>query len=364
MCITTALLGNRIAELSAQIAAASCQLLALIRDFDEQGGWHDDGALSCAHWLNWRCGIGPVAAREKVRVAHALKDLPLIQAAFSNGEISHSKVRAMTRVATAENEDYLLMIARHGSAAHVETLVHQYRRVLRSEELDEANDRHARRALSWSSDDDGMLVIQARLTPEDGARVVHAIEAMRDALLNDGVREETAEISFDAQRADALVALATHGARADTELVVHVDAAVLTDNGAPGRAELDDGPCLCPETARRLGCDCGVVDIREDERGEPLSVGRKTRSIPPAIRRALRSRDRGCRFPGCTRTHHLEGHHIQHWSQGGDTALENLVQLCYHHHRLVHEEGFLVARADDGAFRFTRSDGTLVSTLR
>ncbi len=354
-------LGDQIAELAAQIAAASCQLLELIRDFDEQGGWHDDGALSCAHWLNWRCGIGIVAAREKVRVAHALKHLPLIHDAFANGAVSYSKVRAMTRVATPENEDYLLMIARHGTAAHVETLVRQYRRAVRSEELAAANDRHAARELSWYTDDDGMLVITARLSPEDGVRVLHAIEAKRDALLNDGVREETSEISFHAQRADALVALAAEGARADTELVVHIDAAVLADDGAPGRAELEDGPCICPETVRRLGCDCGVVEIVENAHGEPLSVGRKTRSIPPAIRRALRSRDRGCRFPGCTRTHHVEGHHIRHWSRGGETALENLVQLCYYHHRLVHEGGFQVARTDDGAFRFTRPDGTRVT---
>jgi hypothetical protein len=94
------------------------------------------------------------------------------------------------------------------------------------------------------------------------------------------------------------------------------------------------------------------LKLIEDERGEPLSIGRKSRVIPPSLRRALRARDNGCRFPGCTHRAYLDGHHVKHWANGGETRLDNLVQLCRHHHRLVHEGGFGCERRDDGAFIF------------
>ena len=113
-------LGDRIAELSARIQAATYALLVLIRQFDEQGGWRPGGFSSCAHWLSWRTGLAPGAAREKVRVAHALARLPLIGAAMQRGRVSYSKVRALTRVATPENEAALLDLALAGTAVHVE----------------------------------------------------------------------------------------------------------------------------------------------------------------------------------------------------------------------------------------------------
>ena len=120
------------------------------------------------------------------------------------------------------------------------------------------------------------------------------------------------------------------------EIVVHVEAEVLGD-GRAGRCEIEDRTAIAAETARRLCCDAGIVPVGDGPNGEPLSVGRRTRSIPPAVRRALASRDRGCRFPGCPATHRLHGHHVQHWANGGETSLDNLVLLCPTHHRLVHE---------------------------
>ena len=143
----TQALGDRICELSAHLNAANCRLLELIAQFDKEEGWGVDGCNSCAHWLNWKCGISQNAAREKVRVAHALANLPLTHASFAKGEISYSKVRAMSRVATPENEDYLLMIAKHGTAAHVETVVRGYRCAKADLELEEANSRFNRREL-------------------------------------------------------------------------------------------------------------------------------------------------------------------------------------------------------------------------
>ena len=135
------------------------------------------------------------------------------------------------------------------------------------------------------------------------------------------------------------------------EIVVHVEADVLAD-GRSGRCEIEHCTAIAAETARRLCCDAGIVPVVDGANGEPLSVGRRTRSIPSAVRRALASRDRGCRFPGCTATHRLHGHHVRHWAEGGETSLDNLILLCPTHHRLVHEGGFDVQRLDDGALRF------------
>jgi Domain of unknown function (DUF222)/HNH endonuclease len=135
-----------------------------------------------------------------------------------------------------------------------------------------------------------------------------------------------------------------------------VDVETLRD-GVAGRCELEDGPSLAVETVRRLACDASLVSVVENEHGEPLNLGRKTRSIPPAIRRALNARDRGCRFPGCSHTRYVDAHHVHHWAQGGETRLSNLVQLCRFHHRQVHEGRVVIRRLDDGALRFLRPDG-------
>jgi len=172
-------LANQITLLAGQINAANHKLLTLIAEFDRCKGWSGGGTLrSCAHWLNWKCGIAIGAAREKVRVAHCLAELPLIDTAFASGEISYSKSRAMTRVATPENEDYLLMIAQHGTASHMEQLVRKYQRVQRSMEGKIEAKREASRKLTYYQDDKGMWIIHAKLPPETGALVVQVIEAV------------------------------------------------------------------------------------------------------------------------------------------------------------------------------------------
>ena len=173
-------LENQITELAAHIHAATFRLLELIREYDNSEGWVGPGLKSCAHWLNWRCGINLGAAREKVRVAHALEALPKISEKFRQGEVSYSKVRAMTRVATVDNEDYLLMIARHGTAAHVERLVRQYRKVKRIEALERDNERHVLRQLDWYFDDDGSFVLKGRFTPEQGVVIKKVLESIMD----------------------------------------------------------------------------------------------------------------------------------------------------------------------------------------
>ncbi|MDZ7842150.1 MAG: DUF222 domain-containing protein [Gammaproteobacteria bacterium] len=363
-------LADQITELSAHIHAATWRLLMLIREFDEREGWECPGLKSCAHWLNWQCGIALGAAREKVRVAHALEDLPRISEAFRTGRLSFSKVRAMTRVATPDNEDYLLMIADHGTAAHVERLVRGYRSVKRIEALEAENDRHDRRALSWHFDDDGSLEIKGRLTPEQGARVMQALQAAMDAESRERP-DVSAETPIAARRADALEQVAesflagadTHSTGGDRCTVhVHTDLDTLRADGAGAQAELASGGHVSAETSRRLACDSGVVQWLESADGSTLDVGRRTRSIPPSIRRALERRDQGCRFPGCTTHRFVDAHHIRHWADGGETRLDNLVLLCRHHHRLVHEGGYAVEMQSSDTPVFTDPHGDIIRT--
>jgi hypothetical protein len=145
------------------------------------------------------------------------------------------------------------------------------------------------------------------------------------------------------------------------QVVVHVDVATLAAD-ADGRCQLADGAPLAAETARRLSCDSSVVELLERE-GRVLSVGRKRRTIPPALRRALAARDRSCRFPGCERTRFIDAHHVRHWGRGGDTSLDNLVSLCRRHHRVVHERGYAVTLGDDGDVLFVNQYGIPIANV-
>jgi hypothetical protein len=189
-------------------------------------------------------------------------------------------------------------------------------------------------------------------------------DASREAPVGPAAAREPAA----ARRADALVLMAeTVLARGiaplsagDRHLVtVHIDERVLREETTDGRCELEDGVTLPPATVRRLCCDGALVAIVEEANGDALDVGRKTRAIPSAMRRALDARDRGCRFPGCDNTRFVDAHHIHHWVHGGETKLDNLVLLCRRHHRAVHEDGFRVEREAD-CIRFLRPNGCVV----
>jgi Domain of unknown function (DUF222)/HNH endonuclease len=355
-------LEREICELAGHIAAATCRWLLLVAEFDQRGGWAEWGVKSCAHWLSWRCSIGLGAAREQVRVGRRLQELPLVREAFGAGELSYCKVRAITRVARPEIEESLVEIARHATGAQLEKLVRGYHGALAAT-LEQAERTFDSRYLSWSWEDDGSLQLEGRLPADDGALLLAALKRAEEPPPDPA--EASAETSsfeaVSARRADALVSLA-RSALAERpggdpcELVVHVDAETLGGQGAQSCGELANGHPLPAETVRRLGCDAAVVPIIERD-GRPLSVGRRTRTIPSALRRALRSRDDGCRFPGCTHRRFLHAHHIRHWARGGPTSLENLVQLCSYHHRLVHEGGYCVERAGPRSVRFRRPDG-------
>src|SRR5881398_1908227 len=347
-------LGDEIAELSAHLEAATARLLDLIREFDAREGWNT-GFRSCAAWLSWRVGLDPGAARERVRVARALETLPRLAQALARGELSYAKVRALTRVATPETEERLLAVGRAGTADHVERIVRGWRRMDREAEAREEARRHQSRALHVYQDEDGMVILRGRLAPEVGAVLVQALTAAREALYQQRRADVSAETpspdvsaktpTMAEQQADALALVAEtalhHGIDPGTpgeryQVVVHVDAPVLADPDAPGQSVLQDGTYVPAETSRRLACDATRVVMQHDVNGRVTEVGARTRTIPPALRRALQHRDRGCRFPGCARAFG-QGHHIRHWAHGGPTTMSNLTLLCRKHHRAVHE---------------------------
>ena len=384
-------LEREITSLASQIHAATCRWLGLVAEYDRREGWAQWGCRSCAHWVSWQCGIAPGPAREHVRVARRLGDLPLIRAAFAEGELSFSKVRALTRVENVEREADLLDLARHATASQLERLLRAYRRVVTAERA--AAGGRAERWLAVDHDDDGSVLIRGRFPAEEGALIVAALQAAQDeAAARAGagasdvpagthgcepdvpagthggepdVPAGTPRMPPADARAEALVAVADSFLAGENRsrnggdrhlVLVHVEAGTLSGAEEAGRCELDSGAPLAPETARRLACDASIVRVLERD-GTPVRMGRKTRSVPPALRRALHARDRGCRFPGCGSQRFVDAHHIDHWAHGGPTDLDNLVQLCGAHHRLLHEGGYHVKRRSGGGLSFHRPDG-------
>jgi hypothetical protein len=365
-------LGQEIASLSAHIDAATHRLMECIRRFDEASGWHLQGALSCAHWLAWRVGLDPATAREKVRVARALGRLPAIDEALRLAKLSYAKVRALTRVATPENESNLLKMALMATGAQLERLCRGYRGVVEGEKLPEPEERSVRHRMLPG----GMVRLQLVLEPDEADLILRAIERAREVEARQAQPAEQAEAAEAAgvsaetcwpSRADGAVTLAesflagnpvtgTGGER--FQVMVHLDQEVLGPDGG-WAATLEDGTRVSAETFRRVACDCGLVAVGGD--GEALNIGRRARSIPPAIRRALMLRDRGCAFPGCTHTAFLHGHHVKHWLHGGETSLQNLTMLCSVHHHLVHEGGWTVTADSDGSFTFHSPIGRLLA---
>ena len=371
-------MGQEIAVLAVHIDAATHKLLECIRHFDEAGGWYQQGAMSCAHWLAWRVGWAPATAREKVRVARALGKLPAIDQALKTGKLSYAKARALTRVAKPETEAELVAMSAYATGVQLERLCRGYRRAL-AEDVSPAPEERTVRRRDLPG---GMVRLEITLHPDEADLVMRALDCAREvkhvskpavASATVPTPTENADCADDVSaetsspwpsRADAVVALAEGYLAGNTgtgkgserfQVMIHVDQDPLAPDGTLA-ATLDDGSRVSAETFRRIACDCGLVAV-SGSGGSQLNIGRRTRQIPPAIRRALSLRDRGCRFPGCTNTRFLHGHHLRHWLHGGETSLGNLVQLCTAHHHLVHEGGWRVQLDADGALAFTAPDG-------
>jgi Domain of unknown function (DUF222)/HNH endonuclease len=356
-------LDRAIVDLAARINASTCELLVLVREFDERGGYLKWGFASCAEWLHWRCDLSLNAARERVRVAHALKSLPRMSAAFASGKLSYSKVRALTRVAGPGNEAALLAYAMTTSAARVEERCRQMRNV-EPHSIEDARRMHEQRSLRvWRDAERGTLTVTVELPLEQGELLCRALDKAVEEQGGEG--PEFAEVSWQARQADALVSIARQSLRGGVaspssnadcyQVMIHVDRTAPTESR--GRSDLPI------ETVRRLSCDGSLVAIADGANGEPLSVGRKQRTVSAAIKRALWARDGGCAFPGCTHTRFVDAHHVRHWSQGGETSLENTMLLCEQHHRLVHEGGYAIRKDEHGRWYFRRPDGRAVPAL-
>jgi len=342
------------------INAATYELLVLIREFDERVGWLKWGLKNCAEWLAWRCDFSMTTALEKVRVAHSLKTLPGISGAFASGELSYSKVRALTRVASRDNEDELLVFALRATAAHVAERCRDLRRGS-EDSIDSAARAYARRSLHVRRDPHRHTVtITVELPLDTGELIEKALDKARD----DEVLAipAIADTSWSTRQADAFVNMVgeylsgdhREGHSNDNYLVtVHVDQSALA--GGEGRSSLPI------ESVKRMCCDSHAVVITEDDKGEPLSIGRKSRIVPLAMQRALRARDNNCcTFPGCPNRRFLHCHHVTHWSRSGETNLDNLMLLCTRHHTLVHEGGFRIEKDFQDRWIFLRPDGIAV----
>jgi hypothetical protein len=342
-----------------RLAVATSSWLGLVAEFDERGGWGGVGVQSCGHWLAWQCGMSPGAAREHVRVARVLGGLPVTAAAFGAGRLSYSKVREITRVADAASEVELVELAGHLTASQLARVVRAWRR---SDEVD-AGVVAEKRSFQWHWDVDGMLVLQVRMAAEPGAALLAAIESVaeREARRERAAAKKAAIAGAEAfprervsvRRCRALAALAEVAADSGRwvgdpprrEVVVHVDAGVLAEDAAAGRAHLEGGPALHPSQVRRMACEASLTVIVE-QGGQPLALGRRRRLATRAQRRALLARDGGCVRPGCTesRIERLHAHHLRPWRLGGRTDVSGMVLLCDVDHGLVHDEDLVLAR--------------------
>ena len=334
---------------AARMNAAMARWLALVDEYDRREAWLGWEARSCAQWLSWQCGVGLATARDQIRVARALRELPLTRAAFAAGDLSYSKVRALARIALPETEAGLVELARAMAASQLEKVSGRVDRIRR-----EADDSAARRAFEAryhevSYDDDGSLVGRYRI-PADQAAAFKAVIDERSRELAAADRAVAAEVA-DApvrtatqRRADALAELVASGgvASAETpapavEVVVETTAETIADDGTGGW--LVDGRPVSPLVAQLVGCDAAVQAVIRGRNGEVLDLGRRQRLPSAAQKRALRQRDRQCTVPGCVADarHQLHAHHVARWGRdGGRTDLGNLVLVCTFHHRHIH----------------------------
>ena len=365
-------LEDDIISLSQHINASEYQFLELIREFDIRQGWKSWLCNSSAEWLNFKCGMSLGTAREKVRVAMALFDLPACSAAFARGSLSYSKARALSRIANRHNEGELLAFAEKATAAQVERQCQQLRNAQRRLSTRDANHAHNSRYLRRQILDDGTMTISMQLTQEAGELVMQAVAAAL-ATLAPATRSETATQAtaacasdeFFKRQADALVEVArgflAGGSEASSssadhyQVMVHVDEAALREQASP--CGCSDYPI---ESVRRLLCDSSMIPVVEDHQGMPLNVGRKQRVVSPSMKRALRGRDRCCRFPGCDHQQWLDAHHVKHWIDGGETSMANTLLLCGRHHRLLHEGGFSIHANHNHEWYFRNAAGKIL----
>ena len=375
----------RLVDLQHQIARLEAEWLDTAAVWQRRGAWSDDGALSGPGWLVHNTDMAASTAREKLRVARTLTDMPMTREAYACGHISYSHVRLLARAVHADtaeafagHEATLVDAARKLSVTEFAVAVRHWRNHADPDgALGDADRETDRRKLHCSRTFEGSTVLDARLDPEAGAIVAGAIDTFTQRRWHAGRRGDAAASPPEAatpgqRRADALVeicerALTTLDNSPTTRARPLLSGLVDLDSlqGRIGRlCELEGAGAIGGDDARRWACDTDLVRVITKGRSEILDLGRKSRVVTIAQRRALVLRDRGCAFPGCDRPPEwCDAHHIVHWLDGGPTNLDNLVLLCRRHHRLIHRPaGIGIARDPTGSVVFTRPDGTIIET--
>jgi hypothetical protein len=339
----------------ARVSAAQRQLLELVAEGDRAEVWRDSGARDLPAWLAIRYGVSVWKARRWIAAAHALEALPLLSAALRSGDLDIDKVVELARFATPDSERRLIRWAAGVSCGAVR------RRGDRelSHPIEDVREAERYRSVTWWFTSEGTRFgLLADLPACDGAVIAKALERTADTL--PVMPAEDGAHGVDARRADALVALASTRVAADADpdratVVVHASLDALVTG--TGGCEIENGPVIHSQAARRLLCNGRVQTVIEDAAGRPVGVGRLSREPPAWMMRQLRHRDGGCRFPGCGARRFAQAHHIDWWEHGGVTDLDNLLLVCSFHHKLVHEHGWSIrGRATEEAW--LRPDGS------
>jgi hypothetical protein len=373
--------GAGFAQLQRISEMVEAKRLRWLADQDRRASFRRDGYLSSAEWLADRFGLARGTAKQQVRVATALEEMPDARDAFQAGEVSSSAVRVLVAAREAHPEAFsaqepaLIEQAQAKSVEELRRMMAEWSHTVDGQDSVRRGEAlKARRWLNACSTVTGMVRVDGELDPEGGEALLTALQAMVDADLRSG---GGADLRTPAQRrADALSALARRyldtqdrptvaGERPHITVTVDMETLRGQSNGKGSRpCELDHVGTVPVETARRLACDASILPVVMGGPSEPLDVGRRTPVVPAGLHRAVVLRDRGCRFPRCTRPHAwCDAHHVVHWADGGKTALSNLLLMCRPHHTLVHEAGFGL-RMVDGKPVFRRPDGSVIDDGR
>jgi len=353
-----------LAELDSAHAAVTAHqrhLLEVIADCERHETWRNDGCRDLAQWLSSRLGISNWAARRWINAARVLPDLEHVSAALEDGTLCLDKVVELCRFATPETQRRLVTWARRVTVTGVRRKADLATRAALDDVVAADQTRYLR---LWWFDDGKRLGLDGSLPADQGAALATALDRLAGRLpdiIDDGHEHVTAEDPLDVRRADALVALASRAVAEDQDVdratvVVHAELAALL--GDERGCEIENGPVIHPETARRLSCDARFQAVLHDRAGHAVGIGRTSRTVPPWLKRQLRYRDRCCTFPGCESKRFLHAHHIRHWGRGGATDLFNLTLACPYHHKLLHEYGWRVALDPTGTAMWFRPDGS------
>jgi hypothetical protein len=368
---------GRIEEDFAELQRASERLeverLRRLAEIERRAIYRRDGHLSVASWLASTFKVAWGTAREQVRIARALEEMPGTRRALDDGELSMSAVRALVAArdadpsAFARSEPELVEAARIHSMQDLQRVAAYWRQAVEQEHaLDSDEKVRARRRLHASVTFLGLVRVDGTLDPETGETLLTALRAVLDAESRSGRDDHRTPAQ---RRADALGEICRQWLDSSDRPVIggerpHVTVTVSADamrEAEGGPSELDHTGPIDPRAVRRLACDASIRRVVMAGPSEPLDVGRRTPLVTPAMRRAVIVRDRHCRFPGCDRPHAwCDAHHVVHWADGGPTALPNLLLLCRRHHRMVHERKGFRLEMDEGRPVFRRPDGSLL----